>query len=483
MNRRICWLLFFSLSILLLQAQENLPKAGDCTITVWMKNPIAKEIIADIEPISLARLTTRNQKKIILDDKNKGFLKIPLKGPSIIKLMNVWADSNVSYIAIPGVDMVFHLDTRGEDKTQYNDIGPKETEFYLDVLAKSREKLKAIPQQDAEKYLKTWEQEFNAMQKLIADSVTGMPSGYTTWILQSIQSLFQSALSRQLVTYVTMTQRWPVNIDEYKNKVAAFTITQFNQPGLFTRETDKELVESYYLFYSLIEDRKKKMPAPGAETTYRNAINYAKKITAEGPRNITLRYLVTSITAHTTDTSFLRWMASTIVFDKQNEHLKKLIAEKQKLLRKAGKDKSAPFFEATDISGNKFGYKNFEGKYLYIDIWATWCVPCKKEIPFVEQLKKKYAGQSIEFISVSIDKNVDAWKKFVKAAESKDQFHSMPGKASCVNEVYNAPLIPAFVLIDPQGKIINPACFRPSDPALDFLLDELLQKNNVQPTQ
>jgi hypothetical protein len=59
----------------------------------------------------------------------------------------------------------------------------------------------------------------------------------------------------------------------------------------------------------------------------------------------------------------------------------------------------------------------------------------------------------------------------------------MPGKASCVNEVYNAPLIPAFVLIDPQGKIINPASFRPSDPALGFLLDELLQKNNVQPIQ
>jgi hypothetical protein len=98
-------------------------------------------------------------------------------------------------------------------------------------------------------------------------------------------------------------------------------------------------------------------------------------------------------------------------------------------------------------------------------------------------LKEKYADQSIEFISVSIDKNVGAWKKFLGSTESKDQFYSMPGKASCVNEVYNAPLIPAFVLIDPQGKIINPASFRPSDPALGFLLDELLQKNNVQPIQ
>ena len=474
MHRRLCWILFFSLSIQLSYAQGNVPKAGDCTITLWMKNPIAEEIIADIEPISLARFTTRNQKKIILDDKNKGVLKIPLKGPSIIKLMNAFKDSNVSYIAIPGIDMVIHLDNHGKDTTHYNDIGPKETDFYIDVLAKSREKLKAIPQKDAERYLKTWEQELAAMKKWIADA--GMSSGYTTWISQSIQSLFQSELSRQLVTYVTMTQRWPDNIEEYKTNVSAFTITQFNQPGFFTTETDKELAESYYLFYSLIEDRKKQLPAPGAETTYRSAINYARKITAEGPRNIMLRYLVTSVTAHTTDTSFLKWMNSTIVFDKQNEHLKKLIAEKQNLLRKAGKDRSAPYFEATDISGNKFAYNNYEGKYLYIDIWATWCVPCKKEIPYIEQLKEKYAGQSIEFISVSIDKNVAAWKKFLGSTESKDQFYSMPGKASCVNEVYNAPLIPAFVLIDPQGRIINPASFRPSDPALGFLLDELLQK-------
>jgi thiol-disulfide isomerase/thioredoxin len=272
-------------------------------------------------------------------------------------------------------------------------------------------------------------------------------------------------------------------MDEYSSKVSAFTITQFNQPRLFTKETDKELVECYYLFYSLIEDRKKQLPAPNAETTYRNAINYAKKITAEGSRNIMLRYLLTSITAQTTDTSFLKWMNSAIVFGKQNEHLKRMIAEKQDLLRKIGKDRSAPYFEATDVSGNKFSYKSYEGKYLFIDIWATWCVPCRKEIPYLEQLKQKYAGKSIEFISVSTDKNVNAWRRFVESADSKDQFHSVPGKISSINEVYQAVLIPAFVLIGPEGKIVNPASFRPSDPALSFLLDELLQKNNIQTIQ
>ena len=483
MLRRICWVLFFLVSTYLAQAEGNLPGTKDCTITVWMKNPISREIIVDIEPISLApRFTTRKQKKILLDDKNKGVLKIPLEGPSIIKLMMVWPDSTVSYIAIPGVDIFIHLDGLRKDTTNYDDIGPKENNFYLDILTKSLDRLKEIPQQNPELFLKKWEQEQNAMQQLVADA-TGMSPLYSSWISQSIQSLFQSKLCRQFVTYVTITRRWPSNSEEYINKIRPLTTPQFNQPGSFTRETDKELVESYYLFYSLIEDRKKQMSAPGAETTYRNAINYAKKITAEGPRNIMLRYLVTSAIAHTTDTSFLKWMKSAIVFGKQDEHLGKMIADKQNLLRKIGKGKTAPIFDAIDFSGNKFSYQDYEGKYLFIDIWATWCVPCRKEIPYLEQLKEKYKGQPIEFISVSTDKNFSAWKKFIESADSKDQFHSMPGKASGINEVYIANLIPAFVLIDPQGKIINPTSFRPSDPALGLLLDELLQKNNVQPIQ
>jgi thiol-disulfide isomerase/thioredoxin len=196
-----------------------------------------------------------------------------------------------------------------------------------------------------------------------------------------------------------------------------------------------------------------------------------------------LRYLVTSLVAHTTDTSMLKWMKNTIVFGKQNDHLKKMIDDKQSLLKKIGKNKLAPYFEATDFSGNKFSYNNYKDKYLFIDIWATWCVPCRKEIPYLEKLKQKYAGQPIEFISVSTDNNVGAWKKFIESTESKDQFHSMPDKTSSVRQAYNASLIPAFVLIDPKGKIINPASYRPSDPALGLLLSELLQKNNDQSTQ
>jgi len=485
MRKRIWWLLFLLIGIQSSQACESSEGAGECTITLVVKNATSKQVILDITPISVApRSGIRNQKRISLDDQNKGVLKILLDGPSVIKLMNVWNDSTVSYVFLPGMDFTLHLDVLGKDSTNHDDSGPKENNFYRDLLAKCTDQLKAIPQQDPELFFKTWEQQYNAAREMVKTAASsGMSSVYISWISKSLQSLYETKLSRQLVTYVTMTRRWPSNMDEYIGKVSLFSADQFNQPHFFNRETDKEMVESYYLFFSVIQDWKKKVPAPNAENTYRNAINYVLKLTANGARDLMTRYLVTSSTAYTTDTVFLKWMKNVISPARQNNYLVKMIVEKQNVLRELGIGKEAPRFEASDISGNAFSYQKFQGKYLFIDIWATWCIPCRMEIPYLEALKKKYAGQPVEFISVSMDANVNAWKKFVEPIENRDQFHSNPAKQFCIREVYHAQLIPAFVLIDPQGKIINPTCFRPSDPALGLLIDDLLQKNNSLSTQ
>ena len=477
MCRGICFCFFFCISLLICNAQSNSEGKGNFSITLFLKNPTGRQIIADIEPITLAKASHRTQRKILFDDNNKGVLRTFIKGPSVLKLMNAYADSTISFVALPGVNMVVHLDTRAEDTTHYRDIGPGETLFYLGITEKSRELLSAIPQNSPEEFIKRWETGLDAIQGSVKSAkAAGIPQGYATWISQSIQSLFQTTLSRQLVNYATIKRVWPVNIKDYINKVPAFTDKQLNQPSFFTRETDKELMESYYLFHSLISHYERGLPAPGVEENYRSAISDANKIRAEASRNIMLRYLVTSLTAHTTDTASLRWMKSVVVFGTGNEHLRKMVEEKQALLRALGSNKPAPYFEATDVAGTKFSYSNYQGKYLFIDIWATWCVPCRKEIPHLEQLKQKYAGAPIEFVSVSIDKNTGAWKAFVEASDTKNQFQSMPGDNFCVSEVYKAPLIPTFILIDPQGKIINPNAFRPSDPALTFMLDQFIKK-------
>ena len=88
------------------------------------------------------------------------------------------------------------------------------------------------------------------------------------------------------------------------------------------------------------------------KTIYRNAITSANQLTSEICRNMMLRYLVTSGTAHTTDGDLLKWMKNAI--GNTNSILVKMIAQKQDLLQKLGKGKLAPYFDATDAAGNKF---------------------------------------------------------------------------------------------------------------------------------
>ena len=71
----------------------------------------------------------------------------------------------------------------------------------------------------------------------------------------------------------------------------------------------------------------------------------------------------------------------------------------------------APDFNYPDMKGKMYSLKDFKGKYVYIDVWATWCGPCCKEIPYLKELEKKMRKKKIVFVSLSCDKDLQAWKK------------------------------------------------------------------------
>ncbi|GIR11785.1 MAG: hypothetical protein CM15mP23_03600 [Cryomorphaceae bacterium] len=60
---------------------------------------------------------------------------------------------------------------------------------------------------------------------------------------------------------------------------------------------------------------------------------------------------------------------------------------------------------------------SFKGSLVYVDVWATWCGPCKAEIPYLKSLEQDYHEQNIIFLSVSVDTNKDEWLKMVKEEE------------------------------------------------------------------
>lgn len=132
----------------------------------------------------------------------------------------------------------------------------------------------------------------------------------------------------------------------------------------------------------------------------------------------------------------------------------------------------SPNFNCTDLSGKKVSLSDFKGKYVYIDIWATWCGPCQREIPHLQKLEEKYHGKDIYFVSISCDNNKKAWENRVRAGLKGIQLHFVNGD-TFMND-YMIKGIPRFILLDKEGKIISVDMSRPSDPKTLAKLDELL---------
>ncbi|TDP03963.1 TlpA family protein disulfide reductase [Flavobacterium sp. 245] len=140
-------------------------------------------------------------------------------------------------------------------------------------------------------------------------------------------------------------------------------------------------------------------------------------------------------------------------------------------------NKLSPDFEYENHKGGKTKLSELKGKYVYIDLWATWCGPCRAEIPFLQKIEEKYHGKNIEFVSVSIDaqKDHDKWQKFVadKQLGGIQLLADNEWKSDFATS-YNVMSIPRFILIDPTGKVVDANATRPSSPELQTQLDSLL---------
>jgi thiol-disulfide isomerase/thioredoxin len=139
---------------------------------------------------------------------------------------------------------------------------------------------------------------------------------------------------------------------------------------------------------------------------------------------------------------------------------------------------SSPTFDYENHKGGKTSLESLKGKYVYIDVWATWCGPCRAEIPYLKKTEEAYHGKNIEFVSISIDrmKDHDKWKNFVTENElgGIQLFADNDWNSQFVKD-YQINGIPRFILVGPKGEIVNADAPRPSSPNLAETIDSLLK--------
>ncbi|MCH6198384.1 TlpA family protein disulfide reductase [Aquiflexum sp. LQ15W] len=138
--------------------------------------------------------------------------------------------------------------------------------------------------------------------------------------------------------------------------------------------------------------------------------------------------------------------------------------------------KTVPDFEFSDLKGETVRLSDLKGNLVYIDIWATWCGPCIAEHPHWDKVKEEYKDKPVAFLTVSIDETREPWEKMVKNKKMDGlQWFAPNAWQSELAQFFMVNAIPRFLLLDREGKIIDPSAERPSGNIRE-ILDTNLEK-------
>lgn len=279
-------------------------------------------------------------------------------------------------------------------------------------------------------------------------------------------------------------------IDFYRaNYKAARIAAKINYPAMHASYTDQEKTELPSDYYSFMNDvQLEGSPAKYGIGYFYNQRTYLnKKYDMAKNNNPELPGLYDWLESQLPHKTWYEYMAYALggdftknIYDRFGNdspypEMAKIVKEKYKDLEGMLEGSAVPEIVFENPEGDKINLSQLKGKFVYIDLWATWCGPCIKEIPFLQKVEKNYHGKNITFASVSIDseKDKEKWKNFVKDRSLTGvQLYADSTAHKTIKTTFNIKNIPRFILLDPEGKVVNANAPRPSDDKLIDLFNE-----------
>lgn len=171
--------------------------------------------------------------------------------------------------------------------------------------------------------------------------------------------------------------------------------------------------------------------------------------------------------------------------DIQQTSAGKMIADEVRKLRNGSPGSKAANFTAADINGRQLSLSDYSGKYVLLDFWASWCVPCRKGNPHLKELYAKYKDKGVEFIGIAdddskpeawrkaVEKDALPWKHVLRGLDMKMRYSNKVNEKD-ISEHYGIHSLPTKILIGPDGIIAGR--YGSEGDELDKKLEEIFRK-------
>lgn len=113
----------------------------------------------------------------------------------------------------------------------------------------------------------------------------------------------------------------------------------------------------------------------------------------------------------------------------------------------------APSFELTGDNGSGARLEDYRGKYVLLNFWATWCVPCVQEVPSLNRLQQEFESNGLVVLGISVDEDKDAYEQFLDRFDIT--FPTVRDPEMAVASLYGTNMYPETYLIDREGFVVR----------------------------